>query len=174
MKKLFLIATLFVSLLPNAFAQTTNATLGGTVSDSTKALIPGVMVTATNVGTGIVSTALTNETGAYSFPSLQTGTYKVSAELPGFQTQTYNDVVLGVSQQVRLNFVLQVGGQAQSVDVNIAADTLIATTSSSVGTVLPEYKVRDLPLASRNILDLVGTSSGVQGSNFAGGRLTML
>src|SRR5207237_10053646 len=158
----------------NGFTQTTNATLGGTVSDASRALIPGVTVTATNTGTGIVSTMVTNETGAYNFPSLQTGTYKVTAELPGFQTQTYNEVTLGVSQQVRLNFTLQVSGQAQSVEVSVAADTLIATTSSSVGAVLPEYKVRDLPLATRNILDLVGTTAGTQGSNFAGGRLTQL
>src|SRR5437870_6449068 len=176
MKRLFNTTVLLLYLVFSTitFAQTTNATLGGTVSDATRALIPGVTVTATNTQTGIVSTVVTNETGAYNFPSLQTGTYKASAELPGFQTQTYNDVTLGVSQQVRLNFTLQVGGQAQSVEVNIAADTWIATTSSSVGTVLPEYKVRDLPLASRNILDLVATASGAQGSNFAGARLTQL
>jgi hypothetical protein len=133
-----------------------------------------VTVTATNTQTGITSTGVTNETGSYNFPSLQPGTYKVSAELPGFQTQIYNDVTLGVSQQVRLNFALPVGGQSQSVEVNVAADTLIATTSSSVGSVLPEYKVRDLPLATRNVLDLVGTTAGTQGSNFAGGRLTQL
>jgi hypothetical protein len=158
----------------NVIAQTTNATLGGTVSDASRALIPGVTVTATNTQTGIVTTNITNETGAYQFASLQTGLYKVTAELPGFQTQTYNDVTLGVGQQVRLNFTLQVGNQAQSVEVNVAADTLIATTSSSVGTVLPEYKVRDLPLATRNILDLVNTTPGIQGSNFAGARLTQL
>src|SRR5262247_3026020 len=146
----------------NGFAQTTNATLGGTVSDASRALIPGVTVTATNTQTGIVTTVVTNEAGAYNFPSLQTGVYKVTAELVGFQTQTYTDVTLGVSQQVRLNFTLQVGTQSQSVEVNVAADTLIATTSASVGTVLPEYKVRDLPLASRNILDLVG-QPGTQG-----------
>src|SRR5260221_13476014 len=173
--KRFLVPTaLLLCLVLSSYsvAQTANATLGGTVSDASRALIPGVTVTATNTQTGIVSTVVTNETGAYNFPSLQTGTYKVTAELPGFQTQSYNDVVLGVSQQVRLNFTLQVGTQAQSVEVNIAADTLIATTSSSVGTVLPEYKVRDLPLASRNILDLVATASGAQGGNFAGARLT--
>src|SRR5262249_9465620 len=114
--------------LTNTFAQTTNATLGGTVSDSTRALIPGVTVTAMNTQTRIVTTSVTNETGAYQFASLQTGTYKVTAELPGFQTQTYNDVSLGVAQQVRLNFTLQVGTQAQTVEVNVAADTLIATT----------------------------------------------
>ncbi|HEY2380569.1 MAG TPA: TonB-dependent receptor, partial [Terriglobia bacterium] len=175
MKRCLLAATMLLAgFCFNTFAQTTNATLGGTVSDASHALIPGVTVTATNTQTGIVSTTVTNETGTYNFPSLQTGTYKVSSELPGFQTETYNGVTLGVSQQVRLNFALQVSGQTQSVEVAVAADTLIATTSASVGTVLPEYKVRDLPLTSRNILDLVTTSAGTEASNFAGGRLTAL
>jgi hypothetical protein len=171
MKRLFASGALVCCVfLWNAVAQTTNATLGGTVSDASRALMPGVMVTATNVQTGIVNTTLTNETGAYQFASLQTGTYKVSAELPGFQTQTYNDVTLGVAQQVRLNFMLEVGTQTQTVDVNVAADTLIATTSSSVGAVLPEYKLRDLPLSTRNALDLVSTTAATQGSSFAGSR----
>jgi len=170
-----LIASLFLTVSTlQTVAQTTNATLGGTVSDETKALIPGVTVTATNTGTGIVSNAISNESGAYNFPSLQTGNYKVSAELTGMQGQTYNEVILGVAQQVRLNFTLKIAQQNQSVDVSVAADTLIATTSSSVGTVLPEYKIRDLPLSTRNILDLVSTASGVQGSNFAGSRLTQV
>ena len=171
MKSLTAGALLFLAVFfTSAFGQTTNATLGGTVSDATGALIPGVTVTATNTQTGIVTTVVTNETGAYQFASLQTGTYKVTAELPGFQTQAYNAVNLGVAQQVRLNFTLQVGAQSQAVEVNVAADTLIATTSSSVGTVLPEYKLRDLPLATRNALDLVATTAGTQGSSFAGSR----
>jgi hypothetical protein len=109
-------AFLFCSLvLANAFAQTTNATLGGTVTDASGALIPGVTITATNTQTGIVNTAVTNEAGAYQFASLQNGRYNVRAELPGFQSQARNDFDLGVSQQVRLNFVLQVGNVAQSV-----------------------------------------------------------
>ena len=168
-------AFLFCSLVSaNAFAQTTNATLGGTVSDSTGALIPGVTITATNTQTGIVNTAVTNEAGAYQFASLQNGRYNLRAELPGFQSQVRNDFDLGVSQQVRLNFVLQVGNVAQSVDVNVAADTLIATTSSSVGAVLPEYKVRDLPLATRNVVDLVGTTAGASSGSFAGGRMSAI
>jgi hypothetical protein len=153
-----LLSILFVS--PHTFAQTSNATVGGTVSDATGALIPGVSITATNTGTGIVTTVISNEAGAYQFASLQTGTYTVSAELPGFQKQTYSEVNLGVSQQVRLNFALQVGSVAQAVEVTVAADTVIATTSASVGTVLPEYKVRDLPLAGRNVMDLVMTTAG--------------
>src|SRR6266568_1496707 len=156
MKKFFSVAVLllmFWFLSTGTFAQTTNATLGGTVSDASGALIPGVTITATNTGTGIVTTLISNESGAYQFASLQTGIYKVSAELSGFRTQTYNEVALGVSQQVRLNFTLQVGSVAQSVEVTVAADTLIATSSSSVGTVLPEYRVRDLPLGGRNVMD---------------------
>src|SRR3989449_10237976 len=84
-------------------AQTSNATLGGTVSDPTGALIPGVTITATNTQTGIISTVISNEAGAYQFASLQTGIYRVTAELPGFQKRTYEGVALGVSQQVRLN-----------------------------------------------------------------------
>src|SRR5437867_8652841 len=171
-------------LSTHSFSQTSNATLGGIVSDTTNALIPGVTITASNTQTGIVTTVITNEAGAYQFASLQTGTYKVSAELPGFQTQTYSDVVLGISQQVRLNFTLPVGSLAQSVEVTVAADTVLATTSASVGTVIPIYKVRDLPLGGRNVMDLVLKQSGTgpivataragetdQGY-FAGGRLS--
>src|SRR5881396_2680411 len=182
MKTLFVAALILVCLPLHVFSQTTNATLGGTVSDLTGALIPGVSITATNIQTGIVNTVITNEAGAYQFASLQPGTYKISAELNGFQTKTYSDVGLGISQQVRLNFSLQVANVAQSVEVTIAADTLLATSSASVGSVLPESKIRDLPLAYRNALDMVAmTTPGTQASagtanvtvvgNFAGGRI---
>src|SRR5438132_3849357 len=180
MKKFLVVATMLLAcaiLSLNAFAQSTNATLGGTVTDSSKALIPGVTITATNTQTGIVNSAVTNESGTYQFASLQPGVYKVSAELPGFQTQSYNDITLGVAQQLRLNFTLQVGSVATAVEVSVSADTLIATSSSSVGTVLPEYKVRDLPLGGRNVMDLLGTTGGTGPTEdnfdgfFAGGRL---
>src|SRR6266850_3913968 len=183
MRKLLMPAVLLLCLVPftHTFAQTSNATLGGTVSDSTGALIPGVNVTATNTATGIVTTVLSNEAGAYHFASLQTGTYKVTAELPGFQTAAYDNVTLGISQQVRLNFTLQIGSLAQAVEVTVAADTLIASSSSSVGSVLPGYKIRDLPLGGRSVMDLLVTTGGVcptdggttgEDGYFAGGRLS--
>ena len=178
MREPFFAAVLCLLLSTYTMAQTSNATLGGTVSDTTGALIPGVTITATNTATGIVSTVLSNEAGAYQFASLQTGTYRLTAQLPGFQTQTYNSVLLGVSQQVRLNFTLQVSSVATAVEVTAAADTLIATTSASVGSVLPEYKLQDLPLSARNVLDLVlttagaGPTSGVSEGFFAGSRLS--
>src|SRR5437870_8157854 len=178
MRASFLAAVLLLLLSSYVFGQTSNATVGGTVSDATGALIPGVTIKATNTATGIVTMVFSNEAGAYQFASLQTGAYTLSAELPGFQTQTYNGVQLGVSQQVRLNFALQVTSVATAVEVTASADTLIATTSASVGSVLPEYKLHDLPLSARNVLDLVlttagaGPTSGVSEGFFAGSRLS--
>src|SRR5579872_6515827 len=142
-------------------AQVVNATLGGTVSDPSGASITKVTVTATNVNTGIVTTSLTNDAGSYEFPSLQPGTYTVSATSPGFQTLTYNNVQLGQTQQVRLNFPMQVATGNQSVQVTAEADTVLATTSASVGGVLSQQDVLSQPLASRNVLDLVALTPGV-------------
>jgi hypothetical protein len=118
----------------NAFAQTTDATVGGTVSDATGALIPGVTITATNTATGIVKTTLSNESGAYNFPALQTGTYKLSAELTGFKTQAYADFKLGGAQQARLNFTLQVGAAVgTSVEVASTVDSALVTSADYCG-----------------------------------------
>src|SRR2546422_3732996 len=129
MKK-FIVSLLFA--LP-AFGQSSNATVSGTLSDSTGAVLPGVSITATNTGTGIVTMVFSNEAGAYNFASLQPGVYRISAELPGFQTRTYTDVQLGNAAQVRLNFALQVAGQTQAGGVTITADTLPTRAPSSGG-----------------------------------------
>jgi hypothetical protein len=171
-----LVAVLVTSVIASAvlFAQI-NAVVGGTVADASGALIPGVEVSARNAATGIVTTRITNESGNYDFASLQPGSYTVSASLSGFQTATYNNVQLSQGQQVRLNFLLQVGTVAQAVEVVAEANTLLATTSSSVGDVLPEAQVRSLPLASRNVLDLVRTAAtGAVGDNFAGARMSQM
>src|SRR6202140_930386 len=184
MRKLFVPAALLLCTVLSvcAFGQTTNATLGGTVSDATGALIPGVTVTATHSATGIASTELTNESGSYQFPNLQTGTYKVQAELPGFRAQVVNSFNLGLGQQARLNFTLQVGAVSQTVEVSVDANTDLKTTSASVGTILPKSQLEDLPLGSRNIQNLLSTmagtgpqsldvgSNGEIDGNFAGGR----
>src|SRR5437764_15376995 len=138
------VALLCLSLSMQAFGQSSNATVTGTVADAGKALIPGVTVTVTNTDTGVVSSGLTNESGIYNIPGLLPGTYKVTAELPGFQTQTFTDVQLGNAAQVRLNFKMIVASVAQAVEVTVAADALIATSSSSIGDVLRQQKVQDL------------------------------
>src|SRR5438876_8853358 len=140
----------------SGFAQVINATLRGTVTDATGALIPGIEISATGTETGVVSTALTNESGTYQFPSLQPGPYRVSASLAGFQSQIFQ-ITLGTSQQIRQNFTLQVGAVAQAVEVSVAADQLLTTLSSSVGNALPQREVADLPIVGRNVMDIATT-----------------
>src|SRR5262245_7067526 len=171
MKKLVLAVLLcYLSSPASTFAQV-NATVGGTVSDASGALIPGVDVRATNVNTGIATSRITNETGNYEFPSLQPGVYTVTAVLSGFQTQTFNNVQLSQGQQVRLNFTLRVGGVATQLEVVVEADTLLATTTASVGNVLPDREVLSLPVSTRNVLDLVTTAPGAVGEFFAGATM---
>jgi len=148
-------------LVTTAFGQATNATLTGTVADATGAVLPGVSITATNTATGVVSTVLSNEAGAYTIQSLLPGTYTVSAELPGFQKQTYTNSVLGNAITVRLNFALQVATQAQSVEVTVDVDTIISTSSPTIGQVLNERKVQDMPVVGNNVLDMLTVLGGL-------------
>src|SRR6478672_5639681 len=138
-----------------AYAQTGNGSVGGIVQDSTKALVPGVSVTLTNADTGVVNTAITNETGSYNFPVVQPGTYKVAAQLPGFKESVANDLRVGPNAQVRWDFTLEVGTVNNAVEVSVQADQLQTESTASVGLVLPETKVRDLPVVGQNVLDLI-------------------
>ncbi|HLH42280.1 MAG TPA: TonB-dependent receptor [Bryobacteraceae bacterium] len=158
--RLMFAATLLPCVLTPAFAQV-NATLGGTVTDSSGAVMPMVGVAAKNNATGIVTSGTTNAAGAYEFPTLQPGTYTVTATMSGFKTETYNNVALGQNQQVRLNFTMQVATAGETVEVVAEADTALATTTSSVGGVLTSREVETLPVLSRNVLDLVTLTPGV-------------
>src|SRR5947207_13274668 len=106
-KPLLLVFLLLAELPGNVYAQTGNASLGGIVQDPSKALIPGVMVTAKNVDTGVTATQVTNESGVYNFAVLQPGTYEVSAELPGFKKASER-AELPYAGQGRIYFTLQV------------------------------------------------------------------
>ena len=169
MKTLRVEACLLACLLlaTSAFGQSSNGTLSGTVVDSSRALIPGVTIKATNTETGIVSTGVTNESGAYTVPGLLPGSYAASAVQPGFQTQTFTDIRIGNAAQVRLNFTLQVSSVNTVVEVTTSADRLLLESTSSVGAVLPQDAVRSLPIVGamgNDAMGLVRTLPGrVQG-----------
>src|SRR5215831_13767383 len=145
---------------PALFSQSSNGTISGSVTDASRAVMPGVTVTAANTATGVVTTVLSNDAGVYNFPSLLPGNYKLAAELAGFGTKTFNDVALGNAGQLRINVTLEVAAAAQSVEVSVEAANLITTSSSSIGAVLPQKQVQDLPIVSNNVLDLVGVMGG--------------
>jgi len=125
--------------------------------------MPNVEVSAKNVNTGIASASVTNDTGNYEFASLQPGTYTITAKVSGFKTSTVNNVAVGQGQQARLNFAMQVAAAGESVTVVAEGDTVLATTSASVGGTLSMRDVSSLPVASRNVLDLVTLTPGVIG-----------
>src|SRR5688572_29825905 len=144
-----------------AFGQANNATITGTASDSTAAVLPGVSIRTTNTATGVIASAITNEAGAYNILGLIPGTYTVSASLPGFQTQTFQNVVLGNAVTVRINFSLQIASLNTNVEVTVAADTTLQTSSPTIGQVLPQEKVQDLPIVGNNVLDLLTLLGGL-------------
>lgn len=143
----------------NVFAQ---SRISGIVNDAQGALIPGVSVTATNTETGVTTTVISNETGTYAFASLQPGNYKLVAELPGFQGQTFDNVMLGQSDQLRFNFKLTVATVAQAVEVTVDAQALLTATSASVGEAIEQKRVEDLPMVREDILDLVRIMPGIR------------
>ena len=166
---------LLLGLAPHAMAQ--QATVTGTVTDATGALIPGAEVNATNTNTGIATLGISGETGSYTLQGLQPGPYSIVSSLPGFSDATI-EINLAGNQTYRQNFELQVGAVATAVEVVSDADALLATTGASVGDALPEEEVLALPLATRDIFDLLGTTAGLirsqngDGTNFAGGRVS--
>jgi len=170
MKVRCIIAILAAFLLcaVNVLAQVgINATLSGTVSDTSEGIIVGVEVVATNTDTGLATTALTNESGTYRFSSLQPGNYDVTAATDGFQTQTFR-LELGASRQIGQNFTLQVGSIMETVIVTAAADQLLTAATATVSTDLREEQITDLPLVGRNVMDLVtSTMPGVTGEGRA-------
>src|SRR5215471_8844840 len=117
----------------NVFAQTGNGSVGGIVQDSTKALVPGVSVTLTNIDTGVVNTQVSNETGAYNFPVVPPGNYKLTAELPGFKQAVANDLKVGPNAQVRWDFTMEVGNVSNAVEVSVTADAVQTESTASVG-----------------------------------------
>ncbi|PYS46056.1 MAG: hypothetical protein DMG13_30720, partial [Acidobacteria bacterium] len=150
--------SVLLSVVP-ALAQT-QAGLSGVIHDSSGAVIPGVSVTVTNPATNFVRSAIANEAGVYNLPGLQPGRYNIKVELPGFRTITQNDVELQVQQSARLDFTLQVGQLSETVEVSGTA-ALIATENATVGTVIENKRIIDMPLNGRNFLQLVSLSPNV-------------
>ena len=163
MKRSLWVATIFLSamLSVTAFGQSGNGRISGTIDDSTGAVLPGVTVTATNTATGVAASTVSNEAGAYNFASLLPGPYKVTAELPGFQQKVY-EAQVGNTQELRLNIRMTVGSLTTNVEVSVPVDSLLATSSASVGSVLSDQRMQSLPIIGNNVLGLLDTLPGTR------------
>src|SRR3954447_12131763 len=150
----YLGAAILLGLLMVNTAFSQNGQLAGSVSDASGALIPGVTITATSTGTGVATTTITNDSGAYTFPSLQPGIYRVSAELPGFQTSTVANLELRAIA-MRQNFQLSVSTAQTQVEVTAEPLTALSQSSVTVGDVLSQKTVSDLPIVGNNVLSVL-------------------
>ncbi|MGH9338462.1 MAG: carboxypeptidase regulatory-like domain-containing protein, partial [Acidobacteriota bacterium] len=141
------------------FAQYTTASLGGTVADETGAVIPGAEVTATNIDTGLTETKVTDDRGAYLFPRLPTGNYKLIVGLPGFRTYVQSGIRLAVNRVATQNITLQVGEITEQVTVQAGAE-LLETRTATAGQLVEERSIRDLPLEGRRPERLIYLAAG--------------
>src|SRR5258705_2327390 len=150
-----LIVTLLLFLPSVAFAQ--EATISGTVTDSTGGVLPGVTITALHEATGNPFLAVADERGAFRLP-VRTGVHKVTIELPGFTTVT-RTIDLLVNQQAVVNLQLSPSTVQETVTVTGEAP-LIDTTTSQVGGNIDPRQMQDLPINGRNWLDLAILAPG--------------
>src|SRR5437899_3937577 len=161
-KRFTILKTLFFLLasaaLP-ALAQN-SAEITGSVADTSGAVIVGVTVTITNTATNQARKVNSNAAGAYDAPYLVPGIYDVTAESPGFKVTARKAVELQVDTTVRIDFVMQVGEVSEQVEVTGGAP-LVNTENASVGTVIDNKRIVELPLNGRNFLSLISLSPNV-------------
>jgi len=171
---------LLVGWAAEATAQVTTARLEGLVKDQTDAVVPGVTVVATQDGTNIAHEAISNETGLYIFAKLSPGSYTLMSQQTGFKRSLTEGVRLEVGDTRTLNITLEAGEVVETVRVTAEATT-VDTVSTSIGAVVNENQISNLPLVGRNPLNLfflqAGTNrktndpSGGVDSGYYGGRV---
>lgn len=144
------LATALLLAPDNTPAQTTFATITGTVTDSTGAVAPDVAVVATNVATGIRTTGRSNEEGVFTIAQLREGTYTVRASKPGFKEFVVQEIALAGRDYRRIDIQLQVGSVETAVEVKGGA-TLIETETARISDTRDVAQLRDMPLNSRAI-----------------------
>jgi hypothetical protein len=153
-------AILLLALAAPALAQIDTASIVGTITDQSGAVLPGVAVTATQSATQVAATAVTNDRGQYLFPNLKVGRYSVAAELSGFRRAVQPEVNLRVQDRAEVNFQLSVGELSEEVTV-VAESPLLQTQSADIGNVVDERQMRDLPLLGRRYSELAYLTPGV-------------
>ncbi|MFQ5931048.1 MAG: TonB-dependent receptor domain-containing protein [Nitrospiraceae bacterium] len=165
MKQAFIACGYFVSMClvlcpPVVLAQTETAGVNGFVEDPTGAFIPGADVTAVNVATNATYRALTNESGYYVITPLPIGTYRITVEMPGFKVGVAENITLQVQQRAKIDFTLEIGEVTEQVTVE-SSTPLLETEDTSMGQVVNNRAIIELPLNGRNYLQLGTLAAGM-------------
>src|SRR5438034_6038215 len=141
----------------HAFAQ--QATIVGTVTDPSGAVIANAKVTATNTETGVVRTITTNESGQYVLPDTRIGHYDVKAEAPGLKIAEQKGVVLQEGDRARVDFQMQVGATTESVTVE-AAGVRVQTDTGEVSNVITGNQISQLAVNGTSLFQLAALTPG--------------
>ena len=141
-------------------AQESRGTILGRISDATGAVIPNVDVRVANVATGAAASSKTNSSGNYTIPYLLPGTYTLTAELAGFRTSRREGIQVRVNDTLEVNVEMVVGDVAERIEVT-AATPLLETATASIGQVVDERRMTELPVQAGNPFELVLLAPGV-------------
>ena len=147
----FLLA--LTALSGNSLLAQSTAALSGVVSDASAAVVAGAKVVATNEATGVESVTQTDTAGAYLFPSLPIGTYRVQVTAPGFQSAIVSNLKLDVATAVTQNVQLKVGEAADKIEI-LADAALVDTATTGLSQVINDKTVQEIPLNGRHFTDL--------------------
>jgi hypothetical protein len=157
-----LVLAVVIAATGTLFAGVT-ASISGTVTDSSGAVLTGATVTATNVETGVVETKSTNAQGFYSFQTLPVGKYNIKVKQAGFKDYEQTGLVLDVNQAVVVDVKVQVGQGSETVEVSGTA-LHVDTATTQMGEVITDKEMTDVPLVTRSYTDLLSLQPGVVSS----------
>src|SRR4051812_32507324 len=154
----------FLLIAPGMVGQVSTGTIVGTITDTSGGNVAAVSVTITDAGTGLARKVVSDSDGSYAAPNLKPGEYRITASAPGFNTQTIQGIALQVDEHARVDIVLQVGDVTQQVTVDATAQ-IIASENATVGEVIENKRIVELPLNGRQFLSLALLTPGVQRSS---------
>src|SRR5438477_1284928 len=154
-----------ISLLSTSlFAQTFRGTILGTVTDPQGAVVAGATVNVRNVNTGLERSTATSGDGSYSVPELPIGTYTVTVSQTGFQKSVTSNVAVDVASEKRVDVSMKTGQVSETVEVSGETLPIVETTTDTLGGVLTQETVKDLPINGRDYTKLIYLNPGVAGS----------
>ena len=151
--------------------QTVTATVRGTVTDPSGAIISGATVTATNTASAVAAVTKTNGTGEYSIRFLQIGRYKITVSAPGFASANYGPLALEIDQTAKIDITLHLGATSTTVDVSGQMQPILNTESATLGETFTENTINSIPLNGRDFTQLTVYTPGsvAPGFNSFGG-----
>jgi len=163
LKSLCAVAVCLILFESSASAQSFTASLFGSTTDATGAMVPNVTIIATNTATNTKVEARSDGSGKYVMPGLPPGAYTLEASANGFKKFVQSGIELAVQQQAKVDVRLEVGAVSDSVTVEAEVSS-IETSSATIGKVVSNKAILNLPLNSRNIYSLIYLTPGVAGS----------